>query len=189
MSGTQLGVADQTGCSISTVSGKAAAGCAAWFDYRTQVAVASPVAVSGTEQWVESGGANFTQTTGSNQYTVTFVDQFQVSLTESPPGSGEHEPIGFEGLGELRTTINIRNSERRLSLQHLVCQRRSSNHVYVCGKSLDECDNPRSWKHYRHFLSSCDPTDNPRPGRTWRHARQLHSIRLFGLSDSPTWGR
>lgn len=104
VSGTQLGVAGQTGCSISTVRGEEAASCIAWFDYRTQVNVASPVAVSDTEQWTQSGGANFTQAAGGNQDTVNFIDQFQISFTASPPDSGSTNPSGsklWESYGSL----------------------------------------------------------------------------------------
>jgi len=87
-------VTDRTGCLISTAKLGGVVSCAAWFDYRTLVSVASPVAVSGTEQWAQSGGGNFTQTTGGNQDTVSFIDQFQISFNVSPIGSGSTGPSG-----------------------------------------------------------------------------------------------
>jgi hypothetical protein len=103
VSGTQLGAADQTGCSISTVTG-GIANCSAWFDYRTQVRVESPVMVSDTEQWIQSGGDNFTQTKGGTQDTVSFIDQFQISFTVTPSGAGSTNPSGsnvWENYGTL----------------------------------------------------------------------------------------
>lgn len=107
VSGTQLGVAGQTGCSISTIKEGGVAGCTGWFDYHTQVNVASPVAASGTERWIQSGGNNFTQTAAGNQDTVSFTDQFQVSFTVSPPGAGSTNPSGskvWESYGSLPIT-------------------------------------------------------------------------------------
>jgi hypothetical protein len=104
VSGTQLGVTGQTGCSISTVSKGGFASCMAWFDYHTQVNVASPVAVSETEQWSQSGGANFTQRTGGNRDTASFIDQFQISFAPSPSGTGSTNPSGsnvWESYGSL----------------------------------------------------------------------------------------
>jgi hypothetical protein len=107
VSGTQLGVAGQAGCSISTARGGGAASCTAWFDYRTQVTVAGLIPVSGTEQWIQSGTVDFTQATGGNQDTVNFIDQFQVSFTASPPGAGSTKPSGsnlWESYGSLPVT-------------------------------------------------------------------------------------
>ncbi|MDA4113441.1 MAG: hypothetical protein OK474_05280 [Thaumarchaeota archaeon] len=111
ISGTRLGVAGQTGCSISTIKGKGVASCMGWFDYNTQVNVASPVAVASTERRIQSGGNNFTQTTGGNQDTVSFTDQFQVSFMVTPLGAGSTNPSGskvWESYGSLpiRATPN-----------------------------------------------------------------------------------
>jgi hypothetical protein len=105
--GTQLGVAGRTGCSISSVKDGQVASCTAWFDYGTPVKVAATVAVSGIEQWAQSGGANFTQTTGGNHDTVGFIDQFQISFIVSPRGEGSTSPFGskvWENYGPLAIT-------------------------------------------------------------------------------------
>jgi hypothetical protein len=107
VSGTQVGLAGQTGCSISTVNDGEAASCTAWFDYHTQVNIASPVEVSDTEQWAQSGGANFTERTAGNQDTASFIDQFQVGFTASPSGGGSTNPSGskvWESYGPLQLT-------------------------------------------------------------------------------------
>jgi hypothetical protein len=107
VSGTQLGSPGQTGCSISTVFAEGASSCTAWFDYHTQVNVASPIAVSPTERWVQSGENNFTQTNGGNQDTVGFIDQFQIDFTANPLGAGSTNPSGskvWESYGSLPVT-------------------------------------------------------------------------------------
>ena len=104
VSGTQLGVTGQRGCSISTAMKGGVASCTGWFDYHTQVDIANPVAVSDTEQWAQSRGANFSQTTGGNQDTVSFIDQFQVSFAGNPSGAGTTNPSGskvWEDYGSL----------------------------------------------------------------------------------------
>ncbi len=109
VSGTQLGSAGQTGCSISTIEDGEVASCTAWFDYRTEVNVASPIAVSGTERWINSGRNNFTQATGSNQDTVNFVDQFQIAFRVGPLGAGSTNPSGpklWENYGPLPVTAS-----------------------------------------------------------------------------------
>jgi hypothetical protein len=107
VSGTQLGVAGQRGCSISTAKEGGVASCTGWFDYRTPVEITSPAAVSDTERWVQSSGANFTQTTAGNQDTVGFTDQFQVSFAVDPSGAGTTNPSGsgvWEDYGPLPIT-------------------------------------------------------------------------------------
>ncbi len=94
VTGTQLGVTGQSGCSIETVSNGGVSSCKAWFDYRTQVDVTEIVAVSGLERWAASGQDNFTQGSGGNQDKVTFVDQFQVNFVVSPSGDGRTTPSG-----------------------------------------------------------------------------------------------
>ncbi len=104
VSGTQLGVTAQKGCAISTAKEGGVNSCTAWFDYHTQVDIANPVAVSGTEQWIQPRGANFTQTTAGNQDTVSFTDQFQVSFSINPSGVGTTNPSGskvWEDYGPL----------------------------------------------------------------------------------------
>ncbi len=107
VSGTQLGTTGQTGCSISTATLGGVASCMAWFDYRSKVTVASPVAVSGTEQWAPPEGGSFSQATGSNQDTVSFIDQFQISFIVNPAGAGSTNPSGskvWESYGALPIT-------------------------------------------------------------------------------------
>jgi hypothetical protein len=107
VTGTQLGTAGQTGCSISTAKLGGVASCTAWFDYRSQVTVASPDAVSGTEQWTPREGGSFSQATAGNQDTVLFIDQFQISFIVSPAGVGSTNPSGssvWESYGSLPIT-------------------------------------------------------------------------------------
>jgi hypothetical protein len=99
VSGTQLGVANQLGCSISAVKEGSTVGCTSWFDYDTQVSFASPVSVSGTERWMQSGGNNFTQMAGGNQDAVSYLDQFEVSFAVTPSDAGGTSPSG-SGLWE-----------------------------------------------------------------------------------------
>jgi hypothetical protein len=104
VTGTQAGAPAQVGCTIATTNGGEAANCAAWFDYDAGVTVASPVSVSGTEQWAQSGGDAFTQATGGNTDDVNYLDQFAVTFAVSPAGAGTTSPSGtnvFEAYGAL----------------------------------------------------------------------------------------
>ncbi|MDA4136343.1 MAG: protease pro-enzyme activation domain-containing protein [Thaumarchaeota archaeon] len=104
VSGSQAGSLGQTGCTITTMNGGGIAGCQAWFDYNTGVTLASPMSVSGTEQWTQSGGNTFTQTTGGNTNNVNYLDQFAVTFAVSPSGAGTTNPSGtsvFETYGPL----------------------------------------------------------------------------------------
>jgi Divergent InlB B-repeat domain len=90
VSGTIAGSSGQTGCSISTTSGDAAAECTSYFDYGTTVTTASPLAVSSTERWVQScgpAGAEFSATTGGNLYNCDYGRQWQVAFAVSPSSS------------------------------------------------------------------------------------------------------
>jgi len=68
VTGTILGSAGRTGCVLSTVVNGGAVQCSAYFDYNSQVTIASPVKVSSTEHWSQGCGTagRFQDTTGGN---------------------------------------------------------------------------------------------------------------------------
>ncbi len=104
---TLLGSPGQSLCTIITTNGGGSVQCSGWADYNTQVTVASPVAVSASEQWIASGSNTFTDTSGGLTHTVNYVDQFQVSFAVSPSGSGSTIPSGsnvWETYGSLAIT-------------------------------------------------------------------------------------
>lgn len=104
VAGTQLGSEVDTGCAVLTSVGGGRADCQAWFDYGTAAAVANPVAVSSSERWFAPGQTTFRQRTGGNNYTVGYVDQFNVSFAVSPVGSGTVHPLNsslWESYGQI----------------------------------------------------------------------------------------
>jgi hypothetical protein len=94
VTGTILGTAGATVCTITTSNGGGAASCSGYADYDLPVTVGSPVAVSPTEQWAESGGNTFKDTTGGNTRIVSYIDQFAITFAVSPVGSGTTSPSG-----------------------------------------------------------------------------------------------
>jgi hypothetical protein len=104
VTGTQLGSQDVNGCAILASPGGGRAACQAWFDYGTIATISSPVAISSSERWSTPDQNAFRQTTGGNNYTVYYVDQFSVSFRVSPPGAGIVHPSNsslWENYGQI----------------------------------------------------------------------------------------
>jgi hypothetical protein len=74
VTGTVLGVAGVTGCSVSMSNGGGSANCPAWFDYDLADSTPSSFASTATptDSWVAQGTYGFASTTGGNTYTVTY---------------------------------------------------------------------------------------------------------------------
>jgi hypothetical protein len=95
VTGTLAGSTGQTVCTVNTSNGGGAASCTGFADYNRLVTMTSPVAVSGTEQWVQSGGNSFSDTTGGNPpHNVNYVDQFLITIRVVPGGAGSTVPPG-----------------------------------------------------------------------------------------------
>jgi hypothetical protein len=104
VTGTQFGSQDVTGCAIRTSGEGGRATCQAWFDYGTVATISNPVAVSSSERWFTAAQNAFRQTTGGNNYTVGYIDQFNVSFAVSPAASGTVSPSNsslWEGYGSI----------------------------------------------------------------------------------------
>ena len=98
VTGTQLGVAGATICTITTTNGGNSE-CQGYADYNTKTTVDSPVAVSSTEQWVESGGNSFTDKTAGNTNNVNYIQQFSVSI-QVASGESTYGTVSAKGAWE-----------------------------------------------------------------------------------------
>ena len=87
ITGTYLGTAGSTICTITISSGGGAASCSGFADYNTQASFSvTSISVSGNERWQSSGVTSFTITTGGNTNNVNFYNQLQNSYTSTPKG-------------------------------------------------------------------------------------------------------
>ena len=80
--GTQSGTGSSSICTIDPISGTSTlATCSGWSDYGQQITF--PFSVIGThsdERWYGNGTRTFTPTTSANTYTVTYTDQYELSV-------------------------------------------------------------------------------------------------------------
>ncbi|HXW37469.1 MAG TPA: hypothetical protein VEJ36_06185 [Nitrososphaerales archaeon] len=93
--GTQLGTPGRAGCVISAIDTQSLASCKAWFDYESRTTLENPVYANSAERWSETGGNNFTQTTGGNTDVVEYADQFAVYFSAAPAATGTVHPSGL----------------------------------------------------------------------------------------------
>lgn len=92
VTGQQLGVGGQTGCTIVTSNGGGTVGCSGFFDYNLVVTVTAPIP-DGSHAWLATSSTVFQQTTGGNTNTVTYILGKLVTLkitlaTGGPVGVG-----------------------------------------------------------------------------------------------------
>ena len=87
ITGTYLGTAGSTICTITISNGGGAASCSGFADYNTQASFSvTSISISGNERWQSSGTTSFTDTSGGNTHNVNYYNQLQNSYKSTPNG-------------------------------------------------------------------------------------------------------
>jgi hypothetical protein len=87
ITGTYIGTAGSTICTITITSGGGAASCSGLADYNTAASFSvTSISISGNERWQSSGTSSFTDTTGGNTHNLNYYNQLQNSYKATPTG-------------------------------------------------------------------------------------------------------
>jgi len=84
LTGTFLGTASSTICSVTTSNGGGTASCSGYSDYNTLVSMGTIIGAPANTRWQQSGTSSWTDTTGGNTHAVNFYDQTTNTYTFSP---------------------------------------------------------------------------------------------------------
>jgi hypothetical protein len=88
VTGTVLGTAGTSVCTITLPGGGGAQSCAGWADYNLAVTLGPISGAPANSRWQSSGITSFTQTTGGNTNNVNYYKQYLQILSYSVSGGG-----------------------------------------------------------------------------------------------------